>query len=104
MKLKEFSPENYNIVYHYDLGDYWTHNVVFEGYIEDYPVDEVKCMEVHGDTPPEDVGGESGYEEYLDIIKDKSNPRYEEMISLAEFQKVRATNLEEINRCIKRRY
>lgn len=61
-------------------------------------------MEFHGETPPEDVGGESGYEEYLDIIKDKSNPRYEEMISLAEFQKVRATNLEEINRCIKRRY
>ncbi|MBT2667253.1 hypothetical protein J7J00_17375 [Bacillus sp. ISL-4] len=36
-----------------------------ERIIADFPKNQPVCLEGEGDTPPEDVGGSLGYEDYL---------------------------------------
>jgi len=95
--LGEYSPEKYNIVYHYDSGDNWTHDIVFEKVIEDYSKKETICLGGEGERPPEDVGGEGGYDEYLKVISDPKHPDYNFMIDRAIDQKAKEFDLENIN-------
>ena len=62
--------------YEYDFGDSWNHKIAFEGFPNPekgvkYPV----CLEGERACPPEDVGGVSGYDEFLQAI---ANPKHEE--------------------------
>ncbi len=62
--------------YEYDFGDSWLHEVLFEGCLRAepgrrYPV----CVEGERACPPEDVGGTSGYSDFLEAIAD---PEHEE--------------------------
>lgn len=66
-----FSEENPTCDYEYDLGDSWVHLITFEkseprreGRI--YPM----LLDGEGTCPPEDVGGISGYEEFLEAVGD----------------------------------
>ncbi|TYS17825.1 plasmid pRiA4b ORF-3 family protein [Rossellomorea vietnamensis] len=47
-----------------------------------YPV----CTDGKGSAPPEDVGGEPGFEEFLRVINDKSHPENEHMAGWGEMQ------------------
>ena len=38
------------------------------------------CLEGEGCCPPEDIGGTHGFEEFLEIMKDKSHPERESYI------------------------
>ena len=65
--------------YLYDFGDAWEHTVKVErienaipGLTSPFLVDAV------GRCPPEDVGGPSGYEEFLEIMSDTAHDSYEE--------------------------
>ena len=65
--------------YEYDFGDGWEHEVVFEGCVRAepggrYPV----CVEGARACPPEDVGGASGYGEYLEAMADPGHERHDE--------------------------
>lgn len=67
--------------YHYDFGDSWVHDVVFEGSPPPqasvaYP----QCLEGQRACPPEDVGGIGGYAEYLEAMADPSHSRHQEML------------------------
>ncbi len=58
--------------YEYDYGDGWEHSVKLEGYMHrekgvKYPI----CIDGERACPPEDCGGPSRYNEYLNIL---SNP------------------------------
>ena len=64
--------------YEYDFGDGWEHEVLFEGCLHArkggrYPV----CVEGERACPPEDVGGTSGYEEYLGAMADPEHEEHE---------------------------
>ena len=79
-----FSPYNKAAVYTYDFGNNWHHSILFEKILprEDglpYPV----CIDGQRACPPEDCGGYSGYEEFLEIIMDPGHERYEEMLEWA---------------------
>jgi hypothetical protein len=71
--LSEIVPKNkqrFRFRYEYDFGDSWEHEILFEGCPkpekgQKYPV----CMEGERACPPEDVGGVSGYAEFLKTIK-----------------------------------
>ena len=68
--------------YNYDYGDNWEHEITVEEISEPkpnifYPV----CLEGECACPPEDVGGVSGYEDFLEIIRDPGHEEYEHMIS-----------------------
>jgi hypothetical protein len=63
--------------YLYDFGDNWRHSVVLEKFValEATPKHGI-CVEGARARPPEDVGGVPGYERFLEIMSDKTDPEY----------------------------
>ncbi len=66
--------------YVYDLGDNWEHVLELEEQMPGvagtiYPV----CIGGERSAPPEDVGGVSGYEEFLDALSDPDHEEHEHM-------------------------
>ena len=74
--------ENDTLVYLYDFGDSWEHEVVLEKILP-YDTKAVlpRCIEGARACPPEDVGGMPGYEMFLEAIGDPSHPEYEAMLA-----------------------
>lgn len=67
------------LFYNYDYGDDWRHEIVVEA-IEPavartrYP----RCLAGERACPPEDVGGSSGYESFLEALLDPKHTEHEE--------------------------
>ena len=60
--------EGDSLVYVYDFGDKWRHHVLLEKILpSDAPTKPI-CLGGKRRCPPEDVGGPSGYEEFLAVI------------------------------------
>lgn len=75
-----FSEENRIIPYLYDFGDGWMHRIEYECILfkqskQKYPV----CIAGERACPPEDCGGEWGYENLLEILKNPNHEEHEEM-------------------------
>ena len=84
--LKDVFKDTDTCIYTYDFGDNWEHVITLEKVIEDnnrFPI----LLERKGERPPEDVGGEGGFEEYMRIISDKNHPEYEAMLQWSEITK-----------------
>jgi hypothetical protein len=93
------SGNRFRFDYEYDFGDGWQHEVLFEGHLkcepdETYPV----CLEGARACPPEDVGGVSGYADFLQKITDRGNEEHDGSLEWAggwfdpeEFDAVLAT-------------
>ncbi|MFK5937965.1 MAG: plasmid pRiA4b ORF-3 family protein [Sulfurimonas sp.] len=76
----EFKRKSQKALYIYDFGDHWEHEIVLERSFKPeegkkYPL----CIEAQGNTPPEDVGGVWGFEDFKKIMQDKNHPEYLEM-------------------------
>lgn len=72
--------EKDTIIYRYDFGDNWTHNIVLEKILpyDDrlvYPI----CVKGNMNCPPEDCGGVHGYAYMLEVLKDPEHEDYEEI-------------------------
>ena len=83
--IAEIAPvEGSKFVYEYDFGDSWGHDVIVEKILPVEPKSQYpKCIKGKCACPPEDVGGVSGYEEFLEVIADPSHPEHEEWITWA---------------------
>ena len=70
---------NDKMVYVYDFGDDWQHQVLLEKILEPEPGVRYPVL-VAGKraAPPEDVGGIFGYAEFLDALADPSHPMHED--------------------------
>jgi hypothetical protein len=75
--LSDVFPENKQMVYTYDFGDNWKHEIELVQVIEEYEGELPYLLEAKGQTPPEDVGGVGGFIEFRKIILDKDNPNHE---------------------------
>jgi len=80
-KILPKSGKRFHFEYEYDFGDSWWHQVLFEGCLsvepgQRYPL----CLEGERACPPEDVGGTSGYEEFLVSIADPDDDRHQERL------------------------
>jgi hypothetical protein len=53
--LSEFFPENKSMIYTYDFGDNWEHEIKFVREIDNYDKESPYLLEAVGQTPPEDV-------------------------------------------------
>jgi len=60
--------EGETMVYVYDLGDKWRHQVALEKIIPSAATPTPVCLAGERRCPPEDVGGPSGYQEFLEVI------------------------------------
>lgn len=87
-------------VYTYDFGDDWEHVITVEDRIKDGS-GKIRLLEMQGERPPEDVGGEGGFEEYMRILSDKNDPEYEATVQWAEITKAKPETMEEINEKIR---
>ena len=73
-----------SVLYVYDLGDDWRHEVVLEKILP-APDTTVRplCLSGERHCPPEDVGGTPGYEEFLEVIFDPRHEEYEHNVRWA---------------------
>jgi len=101
LKLSDFLPSHNSIRYNYDFGDDWQHDIEVESFIEQYNKSYPVCLDGAGTTPPEDVGGESGYMNFLETIAHESNPDREYMISWGESQRYSEFDMEQVNLLLK---
>jgi hypothetical protein len=72
------------IEYVYDFGDHWQHLVTLLAVDPPGAHDHrLLCLDGAGECPPEDVGGVSGYMEFLQAIRDPAHPQHAEFLNWA---------------------
>ena len=98
VRLSDYIDEQYRMVYCYDYGDNWIHEITVGKIIDDYDKNYPVCLIGEGNTPPEDVGGAPGYMEFLDIILDKNHEDYRHMNQWAQSQGYKDFDIMQINR------
>ncbi len=94
--LKDIFKNTDKCLYSYDFGDNWKHVVTLEKIVENsnrFPL----LLERNGKRPPEDVGGEGGFEEYMQIFTDKNHPDYEALLRWTEITGEKDRTIEAIN-------
>jgi hypothetical protein len=75
VRLGDFGRGAEPFLYVYDFGDNWRHQVEIEGRAlpeagRKYPA----CIAGERSRPPEDVGGVTGYREFLEAFHDRTHP------------------------------
>lgn len=101
IKLSEYIPKYSRIKYCYDFGDNWEHYITVEGMLEDYKHNYPVCIAGEGNTPPEDVGGESGYDEFIEAISDPKHPEHIAMLNWSKIQLYEDFSIDSVNRRLK---
>ncbi len=76
--------EKDKLIYIYDFGDSWEHEVVLEKILP-YETDAVLplCLKGSRACPPEDIGGIWGYAMFLEAISDPAHPEHASMLEWA---------------------
>jgi hypothetical protein len=97
VELSEYMSPGINILYIYDFGDDWYHDIEVERLVDNHAVNYAICLDGEGDTPPEDVGGEPGYDEYLSVLAQPSHPEYAYTKSWGESQRSLPFSLNMVN-------
>lgn len=73
--------ENDSIIYEYDFGDNWEHNITLEKkFPDDNSINLPTCIKGRRSSPPENCGGVPGYENLLEILSTPTDPDYQECI------------------------
>lgn len=97
MPLLDYYKSKYKIIYRYDFGDNWEHEITIKdinnNYDKNYPV----CLMGEGIAPPEDVGGVGGYEGFLMILSNKEDEEYESTKEWARYQGYKEFDMNSIN-------
>lgn len=69
------------MLYVYDFGDNWRHNIRIEGIRMGEAEDQYPAFVAGaGRCPPEDVGGGSGFERFIHILSDPAHEEHGEMV------------------------
>ena len=100
VSLRDVFSKHSDVLYQYDFGDSWTHIITLEKKVQAHSL-QVVFLEGNGERPPEDVGGEYGFNEYLRILGDATDPEHEDMKIWAASQKERIFTVEQTNHRLK---
>lgn len=98
--LEPYKP-GYQIVYCYDFGDNWEHEIIINCVISDYDKNYPVCLMGEGNAPPEDVGGISGYKNFLEIMADPNHEAYKDMLQWVKSQWYKDFDIDSVNRRLK---
>lgn len=100
--LENYLPKYKRALYLYDFGDSWEHLIEVQDILFDYDKHYAYCLAGEGDAPPEDIGGEGGYENFVKIMKDPNHAEYVEMRDWASAQwRHPSFDQERVNRLLK---
>ena len=91
-------PRSRTARYSYDYGDGWEHRIKLVRTISCYEGEMPVCTDGAGDAPPEDVGGAWGFEDFLHVIADESNPEHEDLSKWGKSQGFEHFSLDAVNR------
>ncbi len=70
--------------YVYDLGDGWGHEVLVEAIqVLAAPLKYPVCLTGERACPPEDCGGQPGYANLLEVLRDRTHPEHRDMLAWA---------------------
>jgi len=92
------------MVYEYDFGDSWEHDVILEKIVPvspglRYPL----TLAGRGACPPEDVGGVGGFYHFLEALGNSQHPDHADMVEWwGETFNVEFLDLDDINRALAR--
>jgi len=96
------APGDY-LIYEYDFGDSWQHEVVVEKILPAPSVGFASCLAGARAGPPEDCGSTPGYENLVEALADPKHPERQELLEwLGEPFDPDAFNAETLNRELKR--
>ena len=94
--IKDVMELPYDLWYEYDFGDSWVHKITLEG-SQHLKGRYYRLLECEGQCPPDDVGGEAGYEAFLEVMSDESHPNHQELCHWYKFQIQHRMPLSRIN-------
>jgi hypothetical protein len=101
-RLSAFLSRYRSIRYLYDFGDSWLHLIELEETLDSSDKAFAYCLDGEGTAPPEDVGGEGGYLEFLSIVENEADTdEKREMLEWARGMGWRQLNLQSINERLK---
>ncbi|WP_438318013.1 plasmid pRiA4b ORF-3 family protein [Sporosarcina sp. FA9] len=101
IKLSEYIPPYELLTYTYDFGDDWKHDIKVEKMIENHEFNYPICLDGKGNTPPEDVGGEHGYDHYLNVLANSEDDDFENMTKWGRMQGDQNFDMDAVNRALK---
>ena len=90
------------LLYTYDFGDGWEIELELIEEIADHVGALPCCIGGKEDAPPEDVGGNGGYLNFLEVINNPDNSEYQEMVEWGQQQGYERFNITRINARMKR--
>ncbi len=77
-----FAEPGQTMEYEYDFGDSWDHEVLLEAILlKEKGVKYPRCVDGERHCPPEDCGGVPGYYRLLEVLRDRTDPEYEEYVT-----------------------
>lgn len=100
VQLSDYIPD-YEINYVYDLGDNWKHIVQVERVLDNYDKNFPILVDGAGVTPPEDIGGEVGFENLLSTIAGRDKHDSDHLSDWAESQINKEFDLEKAKRAVR---
>jgi len=71
--------QNLTILYEYDFGDCWRHKLILRRVPRESGVKYPRCVAGARSGPPEDVGGCSGYANFLEAWRDPDHDEHKDM-------------------------
>lgn len=83
--LSEYLPEHKHMLYTYDMGDNWVHEIQLVRVIEEHNEESPYLLEASGQAPPEDVGGVGGFVDFREIMLNPDHPEYGEMKNWSKY-------------------
>jgi hypothetical protein len=90
------------LIYLYDFGDGWRHEVLMEDLMPSIDPAPVTCIAGARTGPPEDCGGIPGYENLIEAMADPKHPERQELLDwIGEPFDPEAFNLNAINLLLK---
>jgi hypothetical protein len=92
------------MVYEYDFGDSWEHEILLEKILSPEPgVKYPVCLDGKRACPPEDCGGAWGYADLLEAIQDPKHPEHEDRLEwVGGSFDPEAFDVGKVNRALKR--
>src|SRR5262249_13838986 len=78
VRLCEVAAVDSKLIYEYDFGDGWQHDLVVER-VDPANSLVLECLDGRRARPPEDCGGPHGYANLMVTLSDPKHPEHEEM-------------------------